>query len=45
MLIKSQKPPKNLTENTSESVINGYAKEIYISPEETQEIIDELTLK
>ena len=44
-----QKTEKNSEENNSETVINEYDKEIpterYISPEQRQEIIDELRLK
>ena len=46
---KITKVPKNSQENNSETVLNEYHKEIpkgrYISPEERQEIIDELRLK
>ena len=46
---KITKVPKILQQNNSEAVTNEHAKEIhkerYISPEERQEIIDELTLK
>ena len=50
LLIKSpQKTEKNSEEDNSETVINKYDKEIpkerYLSPEQTQEIIDELRLK
>ena len=41
--------PKNSQENNSKTVLNEHDKEIpkerYISPEERQEIIDELRLK
>ena len=46
---KITKVPKNSQENNSATVINEHDKEIpkerYISPEERQEIIDELRLK
>ena len=48
-LIKSQKLLKNLQENNPETVTKKHDKEIakerHISPEERQEIIDELRLK
>ena len=46
---KIKKAPKTTQENNSETVINKHDKEIpkerYISTEERQESIDELTLK
>ena len=46
---KIKKAPKTTQENNSETVINEHDKEIpkerYISTEERQESIDELTLK
>ena len=49
LLTKVTKVSKNSQQNNSETVANQHVKEIpkkrYISPEERQEVIDELRLK
>ena len=49
MLTKVTKVSKNSQQNNSETVTNQHVKEIpkkrYISPEERQEVIDEIRLK
>ena len=49
MLIESKKLSKNIQPNNSETVTNEHDKEIpkerYVSPNERQQIIDELRIK